>query len=79
MPDICMCSGNECPIKNQCKRFTATPSEYGQSYFFEIPGKWVWPENCSDQELLKSSVWSCDMLWADRQDEILTILKTIVK
>ena len=32
MPDISMCSNDECPLKNSCYRFMATPSEYMQSY-----------------------------------------------
>ena len=38
MPDIAMCSGEECPFKEKCYRFTAKPSEY-QSYFVEPPIK----------------------------------------
>lgn len=37
MPDICMCRGESCPLKGDCYRYTATPSEYRQSYFTEIP------------------------------------------
>jgi len=36
MPDITMCSGEECPLKESCYRYTAKPSRY-QSYFFEPP------------------------------------------
>ena len=36
MPDITMCEGNECPIRDTCKRFTATPSGR-QAYFVETP------------------------------------------
>lgn len=36
MPDITMCSGVDCPYKEQCYRFTAKPSEY-QSYFLNPP------------------------------------------
>lgn len=32
MPDISMCSGDGCPIKEKCYRFTAKPDEYLQSY-----------------------------------------------
>lgn len=32
MPDISMCEGLHCPIKNKCYRFTATPNEPYQSY-----------------------------------------------
>ena len=36
MPDISMCKGEDCPLKNQCYRYTATPCEY-QSYFVDPP------------------------------------------
>ena len=34
-----MCSGQDCPLKETCYRFTATPSEFRQSYFLNIPYK----------------------------------------
>ena len=34
-----MCSGVNCKIKHKCYRFTATPSEYRQSYFMSPPIK----------------------------------------
>ena len=37
MPDITMCEGKECPIKETCYRHTADPNPYRQSYFMEIP------------------------------------------
>jgi len=37
MPDITMCSGEDCPKKESCYRFTATPTPLGQSYFLEPP------------------------------------------
>lgn len=37
MPDITMCSGEGCVIKEDCYRFKATPNEYRQSYFTEPP------------------------------------------
>lgn len=39
MPDIAMCWGENCPIKETCYRFTATPSKWRQSYFAETPIK----------------------------------------
>ncbi len=33
MPDISMCHGTDCPNRDQCHRFTATPSAQRQSYF----------------------------------------------
>jgi hypothetical protein len=32
MPDISMCSNDECPLSKTCYRFNAKPSEYRQSY-----------------------------------------------
>jgi hypothetical protein len=37
MPDITMCKGENCTIKNECYRFTATPDKYRQAYFAESP------------------------------------------
>lgn len=56
MPDITMCSGENCPHKEQCYRFTAKPSEFSQSYFVEPPIKdgkcdHYWGENAK-------SIWS---------------------
>lgn len=36
MPDISMCKGTGCPVKKECYRFTAKPSDY-QSYFVTPP------------------------------------------
>lgn len=36
MPDITMCSGEGCPKKEQCYRFTARPDQR-QSYFAKPP------------------------------------------
>lgn len=38
MPDISMCPGTDCPKKETCYRFMATPSDY-QSYFIHSPIK----------------------------------------
>ena len=32
-----MCSGNSCNKKQECYRFKATPNEYRQSYFLDVP------------------------------------------
>lgn len=39
MPDITMCHGFECPVKEKCKRFSAKPNEHWQAYFLEPPYK----------------------------------------
>jgi len=36
MPDITMCHGDDCPLKNKCYRYTAYADPYGQSIFTEI-------------------------------------------
>lgn len=40
MPDITLCPGNNCPMKETCYRYKATPSDY-QSYFMETPFKMI--------------------------------------
>lgn len=37
MPDITMCTGTDCPIKDNCYRYWAEPSEFRQAYFFNPP------------------------------------------
>lgn len=39
MSDITMCTGNNCELALTCHRYTATASEYRQSYFAEPPIK----------------------------------------
>lgn len=36
MPDVSMCFGIGCPLKENCYRYKANPDEY-QSYFAEPP------------------------------------------
>lgn len=36
MPDITMCAGTGCPLRDSCYRFYAKPSEW-QSFFSEVP------------------------------------------
>lgn len=36
MPDITMCKGEECPLKETCYRYIATPT-INQSYFVNPP------------------------------------------
>lgn len=38
MADITMCMGSGCRARNHCYRFTATPDEYRQSWFVQVPG-----------------------------------------
>ncbi len=64
--DITMCSGQGCPIKEKCYRFTAKPSEFRQSYFLDTPIK------------IKDGVAKCDHYWGESQEQIWDSLKNIV-
>jgi hypothetical protein len=60
--DITLCKGNNCPIKEQCKRYIYKPDfPLYQSYFTESP--------------IKDG--KCDMFWGDVADDIMEQLKTI--
>lgn len=61
--DITKCSGDNCPIKYHCKRFTAKKSDY-QS--------WINPPFKLDGDK-----FSCDLFWSDAQDAILEQLLKI--
>lgn len=37
MPDITMCRGNGCELKDNCYRYKATPNDFRQSWFFKPP------------------------------------------
>jgi hypothetical protein len=63
MPDITMCPGTNCPQKENCYRFTATPSEYYQSWFTKSP--------------IKDG--KCDMYWGENAEAVWNELKDIVK
>lgn len=58
MPDISMCSGLNCPLKETCYRYKATPS-FHQSYFMPPP--------------LKEDT-SCDYYWKIRDEEQIRTL-----
>ena len=78
MADITKCRAEGCPahIKETCKRFTAKADPLYQSFFTEVPGKWV---NVPDPDIKKSYVWECDMYWGDKSESIWQQLKNIVK
>ena len=56
MPDISMCTGKDCPFKESCYRFTATPSKYMQSYFCEPP-------------IIKGEEITCDYYWETKKEK----------
>jgi hypothetical protein len=51
MSDITKCYGADCPMKESCKRFTAKPNEFAQSYFLDPPYH------------INDGGFSCDMYW----------------
>jgi hypothetical protein len=53
MPDISLCRNVMCPSKDYCHRYTATPSEFRQSY------GGFGPEDGEDK---------CDMFWPNSKD-----------
>jgi len=61
MADITMCTGEGCPLKENCYRFTAEASKYMQSYFLTPPfdGK------------------TCEMYWGKQSESIYNQLKNI--
>ena len=61
MADRTLCKGNNCPIKEQCKRYTLPHNPTYQSYFTESP--------------IKDG--KCDMFWGDVADNIMEQLKEI--
>lgn len=70
--DITKCSGEGCPIKERCFRFTSETEPLYQSYFTEIPGKWK-------DDVLNKKVWECEMYWGKQNENILNQLKQIMK
>lgn len=62
MPDITMCNGGDCVVKEECYRFKATPSQYQQSYFSSTP--------------VDSLSQECDYFWP--VDEHSTFKRSIV-
>lgn len=54
MADISMCSGEGCPKKKMCYRYTAPKNEYWQTYFTNPPIK----EN-----------GECDSFWKNNKED----------
>ena len=63
MADITLCKGNNCPMKEQCKRYTSPHDPLYQSYFTESP--------------IKDG--KCDMFWGDVADVVMEQLNKIVR
>lgn len=61
MSDITKCKGNNCPVKENCYRFTAPADEFMQSYFVESPG-----------EHHEDGKFTCNNYWGENADKIHT-------
>lgn len=65
MSDITICTGEDCPVKEKCYRFTAPVGEVKQSYFFQPPFEEV------------DGVFTCEMYWGENAESIWKQLKDI--
>lgn len=63
--DITMCMGVDCPVKENCKRFTSKPDEIWQAYFLDSPYKKT------------DTSFTCDMYWGENAESIWQQLKDI--
>lgn len=64
--DITLCEGTNCPLKDQCFRYTAKPSEY-QSYFTKEP------------YTLEKNKFKCEFLWTNDNHSVLDQLNSTLK
>jgi len=55
VPDITMCDGANCSVKNECYRYRAVPCEFRQAYFLNLPDKGK----------------DCDHFWKIEQSDLL--------
>lgn len=66
MPDITMCSGMDCPLKDKCFRYSAKPHDY-QSYFRKPPFEII------------HNRFTCNYFWGDGADLLFEQLTGIIK
>ena len=69
MSYVTKCKGTDCPIKEECKRYTQMNK--GDEHFSESPGKIT---DTGDMRL-----YYCDMFWGEAQEGILVNLKEILE
>ena len=65
MDDITKCTGEGCPLRYDCHRYTAKDNEFRQSYFVEIP---------FDKKLN-----TCEYIWNDNSEWLYNELQRINK
>jgi hypothetical protein len=69
MSDITKCTGVNCPIKNDCKRYTVESNMEYQSFFKNPPH--VFDDSVDPPR------FSCEMFYGERQTAILNQLEKI--
>jgi hypothetical protein len=68
MADITKCKGINCPVRDNCYRYTARDSGFYQSWFVDNNvGKMV------------DNKFSCDMYWGENAEAVWEELKEITK
>lgn len=65
MDELTKCTGEGCPLKLDCHRYTAKDNEFRQSYFVETP---------FDKKLN-----TCEYIWNDNSEWLYQELKRISK
>lgn len=70
--DYTSCSGENCPVKENCHRFNRPKDPMYQNYFREIPGNWEKTDDSVDP------TWICQMFWSSRQFSIIEQLNDIL-
>lgn len=65
MADITKCTGDGCPLKLDCHRYTAKDNPIKQSYFVETP--------------YNHKLNTCQMIWNDNAEWLYQELKRITK
>lgn len=76
--DYTSCSGENCPVKENCHRFNGPKDPVYQNYFREIPGEWIYDQPSGLDELNSKRKWKCDMFWSSRQFSIIEQLNDIL-
>ena len=67
MADITKCKGTNCPIKQNCYRYTAKEDELYQAYFVDPPFT------------MDDEKFDCEMYWGTTAKSIYKQLKDITK
>jgi len=70
MSDITKCNSEDCPVRDECYRYTAKPSDR-QSYFSTPPLK----RSVIDGK----NIVTCEFYWGDNSELIFKMLNTICK